>query len=128
MMPSSTTPQAPGTTRSSADSTRWQVLVPMTATSVPGVVTPHAGTDTWASTLAMATGVPGRSPVQRAASALTVTGTLADGPHVPRHPAVHEVREARVERAQVRRRSGTPPGATTAPCSRRCSCCGSRHP
>ena len=46
----------------------WQVLVPITATIVPGSVTPTAGTETWASTFAIATGVPGRSPVYAAAS------------------------------------------------------------
>ena len=47
------------------------MLVPMTATIRPGPVTPDAGTDTWASTFATATGVPGRRPVQPAASAVS---------------------------------------------------------
>ena len=47
------------------------MLVPMIATSVPGSVTVAAGTDTWASTLAMATAVPGRRPVHRAACSLS---------------------------------------------------------
>ena len=47
------------------------MLVPMTATMRPGPVTVAAGTDTWASTLATATAVPGRRPVQAAASAVS---------------------------------------------------------
>ena len=34
------------------------MLVPMTATIVPGAVTPTAGTETWASTFAIATAIP----------------------------------------------------------------------
>src|SRR5687767_14403599 len=40
----------------------------MTATIVPGSMTPTAGTDTFASTLSMATAVPGRNPVNSAAT------------------------------------------------------------
>ena len=58
---------------------RWQMLVPMTATMRPGSVTATAGTETWASTLATATAVPGRRPVQAAASAVRLAGPLADG-------------------------------------------------
>ncbi len=49
----------------------WQVLVPMTMTMRPGSVTVTAGTETWASTLATATAVPGRRPVQAAASSVS---------------------------------------------------------
>ena len=63
MMPSSTTPHIPSASdEPRSPSTMWQVLVPITATIVPGSVTPTAGTETWASTLATATGVPRRSP------------------------------------------------------------------
>ena len=62
MIPSSTTPHIPSTTAGSSPSTMWQVQVPMIATIVPGSVTVAAGTDTWASTLATATGGPGRQP------------------------------------------------------------------
>ena len=48
------------------------MLVPITATIRPGAVTVQAGTETCASTLAIATGVPGRNPVQTAASAVSV--------------------------------------------------------
>ena len=48
----------------------WQVLVPMIITIRPGSTTVAAGTATWASTLATATAVPGRRPVQAAASAV----------------------------------------------------------
>ena len=43
--------------------------MPMTATIVPGAVTPTAGTETWASTFAIATAIPGLRPVHDAASA-----------------------------------------------------------
>ena len=62
MIPSSTTPHIPSASASRSPSTSWQVLVPITATIVPGAVTPTAGTETWASTLATATGVPGAGP------------------------------------------------------------------
>ncbi len=68
-MPSSTTPHMPGTMRCSVPSTMWQVEVPMIITMRPGSVTVAAGTETWASTLATATAMPGRSPVRRAISA-----------------------------------------------------------
>src|SRR4051794_1569462 len=71
MTPSATTPHIPSIGRASSASRMWHVLVPMIATSVPGRVTVAAGTETWASTLATATGVPGRSPVQAAASAVS---------------------------------------------------------
>ena len=43
------------------------MLVPMITTNVPGSVTVTAGTETCASTLATATAVPGRRPIQPAA-------------------------------------------------------------
>ena len=58
------------------------MLVPMTATIRPGPVTVAAGTETWASTFATATAIPGRRPIQAAASgvsspARSPTGTIA---------------------------------------------------
>ena len=53
--------------------------MPITATIVPGAVTPTAGTETWASTLATATGVPGRRPVQPAAAVGQPAGHRARG-------------------------------------------------
>ena len=55
------------------------MLVPMTATIRPGPVTVDAGTDTWASTFAIATAVPGRRPVQPAASAVSEPARLPIG-------------------------------------------------
>ena len=67
MMPSSTYPQMPGTKCSSSPITMWQLDVPMMITMRPGSATVAAGTATWASTLAMATAVPGFRPVHSAA-------------------------------------------------------------
>ena len=80
-MPSSTTPHMPSTTAARSPMTMWQMDVPMTMTMRPGSVTVAAGTETWASTFATATAVPGRSPVQAAASsvsspALSPMGTI----------------------------------------------------
>ena len=44
----------------------WQLEVPMMMTIRPGSVTVAAGTETWASTLATATAVPGWRPVHAA--------------------------------------------------------------
>jgi len=70
MTPSRTTPQAPGMIGAVSDRTMWHVLVPMIATRVPTSVTVAAGADTWASTLATATAMPGRKPVHPAARSL----------------------------------------------------------
>ena len=53
----------------------WHVLVPMIATSVPHAVTVEAGAETWASTFATATAIPGRSPVQPAACSVSRPAT-----------------------------------------------------
>ena len=78
-MPSSTTPHMPSTTAVFSPMTMWQMDVPMTMTMRPGSVTVAAGTETWASTLATATAVPGRRPVQAAASSVRAAGLVADG-------------------------------------------------
>ena len=93
--PSSTTPQKPGTTRSTSERARWQVLVPMTATKRPGLTTVAAGTDTWASTLATATGVPGARPVNVGSLAADDAGALAGARDLAGHLLVDDVGEAR---------------------------------
>ena len=55
------------------------MLVPIIATIVPGAVTCTAGADTWASTFATATGVPGRNPVHAAAHSLNPPARLPMG-------------------------------------------------
>ena len=62
-MPSSTTPHIPSTATSRSPRSMWQLLVPMIMTSVARRgARPTAGTETCASTLATATGVPGQQP------------------------------------------------------------------
>ena len=100
-MPSSTTPHIPSTIAGRSPRTRWQVLVPMTATIRPGPVTVDAGTDTCASTFATATAVPGRSPVHDAASAVSEPARLPIGRDPAGHLVVDHAREARIERAEV---------------------------
>ena len=78
------------------------MLVPMIATSVPGRVTVAAGTETWASTLATATAVPARQPVQPAASFAQAAGRSPIGTIVPRHLVVDDRSEAGFERLEER--------------------------
>ena len=58
MMPPSTTPHIPSTSRRSPPDITWQVEVPMIITITPGSVALTAGALTCASTLATATAVP----------------------------------------------------------------------
>ena len=57
----------------------WQLLVPMITTIEPGSVTVAAGAETWASTLATATGVPARRPVSAAARSVSTPALLPSG-------------------------------------------------
>ncbi len=70
-MPSSTTPHMPGAFLRSVASTMWQLLVPMMIVITPGSMACAAGGVACASTLATATAVPGRKPVQPAASSVS---------------------------------------------------------
>ncbi len=99
----------------------------MIMTMRPGSVTVAAGTATCASTFAIATAVPGRSPVHAAAS--------ADRPPA-RSPALRQIaahlrrrrRRRRPGRGRRRRpRPGTRRASTTSPCSRRCTRSASRR-
>ena len=96
-IPSSTDPHMPGTRCSSVPRTMWQVEVPMIITIRPGLVTVAAGTATCASTLPMATAVPGRSPVHPAASSVKPPARSATRSDVARQLRVDDVGEARVE-------------------------------
>ena len=57
-MPPSTTPATPGTARSTVALSMWQLLVPITITSVPGSAAPAPGTPACASIVAALTGIP----------------------------------------------------------------------
>ena len=78
------------------------MLVPMIATRVPGPVTDDAGTDTWASTLATATGIPGGSPVHTGRARGQAAGRLAEPDDRPRHLVVDDAAEAGIERGEER--------------------------
>ena len=69
-MPPITAPHMPSTSCSASPTRTLQVEVPMIMTMVPGSTVPAVGSVTWASTFATATAVPGRNPVQRAASSV----------------------------------------------------------
>ena len=75
----------------------------MIMTIRPGSMTVEAGTATCASTLATATAVPGRSPVQAAASSVRPPARSPMTAIVARHLLVDDVRQARVERLEVGR-------------------------
>ena len=115
----------PGTRCSSSPSTMWQVLVPMIITMRPASVTVAAGTDTCASTLAIATAVPGFSPVQPAAWAVSPPALSPMGWISRRHFFVDDVLQARVERLEILVWSGSLRAWTTWLCNRRCTSCAS---
>ena len=78
MIPPSTTPHIPGTSRSSAPFITWHVDVPMIATICPGATARAAGAVTWASTLPTATAMPSGSPRWAAISGGQRPGAAAE--------------------------------------------------
>ena len=64
-------PATPGTDWPTAEFSMWQLLVPMTMTSVSGSAAPAPGTPACASMIAALTGVPARSPKRFASAAVS---------------------------------------------------------
>src|SRR5207245_79215 len=78
-MPCATTPHIPSTSCGASLSNMWHVDVPRIITSLPGVVTEHAGTATCASMLPTATGVPAHKPVHSAIAGVNPPALLPSG-------------------------------------------------
>ena len=80
MIPPSTTPHIPGTSANFSETMTWHVDVPIIATICPGLTALAAAQVTCASTFPTATTIPSGSPVQCAASAVSVPAVSPSWP------------------------------------------------
>ena len=78
MIPPSTTPHMPGTSRSASPFITWQVEVPMIATICPGSMACAAGAVTCASTLPTATAMPVGQPGPLGGARREAAGAVAE--------------------------------------------------